>query len=129
MAYCPECGVEYQEKATECMDCHVPLRPGVPPLVPSHPKQGVPAEKLVRVRVFSGPTSLMQADLGRNLLETEGIPCVLQGKVMGEILPGVEPIQMLVHESDAERANDILTAYLDAAQNEPDEVPGESEGR
>ncbi|HEV2500036.1 MAG TPA: DUF2007 domain-containing protein [Terriglobia bacterium] len=121
MAYCPNCGVEYQENAHECMDCHVLLRPGAPPLAAVEAEHGDPAEKLVRIRVFSGPTSLMQADLGRNLLETEGIPCVLQGHVMGEILPGVEPIQMLVHESDADRANDILTAYLDNPQAEPAE--------
>lgn len=121
MPYCPDCGVEYQERATECMDCHVPLRPGAPPPSPSQPKQRGPEEKLVRIRTFSGPTSLMQADLGRNLLETEGIPCVLQGMVMGEILPGVEPIPMLVHASDVERANEILTAYLDTVQAEPDE--------
>lgn len=122
MAYCPECGVEYKERAVECMDCHVPLRPGSPPSESSGKEQGDPSEKLVRLRIFSGPTSLMQADLGKNLLETEGIPCVLQGKVMGEILPGVEPIQMLVHESDVERANDILTAYLEVVQTESGEL-------
>ncbi|MGH9402328.1 MAG: putative signal transducing protein [Terriglobia bacterium] len=121
MAYCPKCGVEYRESAAECMDCHAPLRPGDPPPDDARVESGTPAAKLVRIRVFGGPASLMQADLARNLLETEGIPCVLQGHVMGEILPGVEPIQMLVHESDAGRANDILTAYLDNPQAEPAE--------
>ncbi|MGH9344169.1 MAG: DUF2007 domain-containing protein [Terriglobia bacterium] len=122
MAYCPNCGVEYLESAHECMDCHVPLRSGSPPLpAVTKVQRGDHAKKLVRIRVFSGPTSLMQADLARNLLETESIPCVLQGQVMGEILPGVEPIQMLVHESDAGRADDILTAYLDNPQAEPAE--------
>lgn len=122
MAYCPKCGVEYRESAAECMDCRAPLQPGPPP-----PPSGSQEErhsstaKLICIRVFSGPTSLMQADLARNLLETEDIPCVLQGHVMGEILPGVEPIQMLVREGDAKRVNEILIAYMDNPQAEPAE--------
>lgn len=103
------------------MDCRVPLHAGPPPSEAAEPAGETPKEHLVRIRIFNGPASLMQADLGKNLLETQGIPCVLQGKVMGEILPGIEPIQMLVHESDAEKARDILTAFLDTPQTEPAE--------
>jgi hypothetical protein len=110
MAYCPKCEVEYEESASECMDCHVPLRAGNPPAQAE--KTSEPEASLVRVRAFSGPGGLMQAGLARNLLETEGIPCALQGQMMGEILP-LEPIVMLVEETDAERAREILAAFLD----------------
>ena len=117
MAYCPQCGVEYREDAFECIDCHVPLRPGAPAESIATKQQSAPP--LVRIRVFTGPTAAMQADLARNLLETEGIPCVLPGQVMGEILPGIEPIAMLVRASDAERASEILEAFLENPLIEP----------
>lgn len=115
MSYCPECEAEYREGIVECMDCHVPLRPGAAPIEMDEDQEETGEEReaqLVRIRVFSGPTSLMQADLAKNLLETENIPCVLPGQIMGEILPGVESIQMFVHESDADRADEILRAYM-----------------
>lgn len=120
MAHCPQCGTEYRESTLECADCRTPLEPGPPPDI-EEVVMGGKEPKLVRLRVFSGPTSLMQADLARNLLATEGIPCVLPGQVMGEILPGVEPIQMLVDERDAARADAILQAYLENPQIEPAE--------
>ncbi len=120
MAHCPQCGTEYRDGTSDCMDCHIELEPGPPPDL-EEVVSGKREAKLVRIRVFSGPTSLMQADLARNLLATEGIPCVLPGQVMGEILPGVESIQMLVNEHDAARADEILQAYLDNPQVEPAE--------
>ena len=86
--------------------------PGPLPHEDGETSTGEPAAPLVRVRIFTGTTALMEADMARNLLQTEGIPCVLPGHVMGNILPGIEPIQMFVREEDAGRASDILTAYL-----------------
>jgi Putative prokaryotic signal transducing protein len=114
MAYCPICGVEYEEGAEQCMDCQVALQPGPPPEPP--PKEQTPKAHLVRVRVFSGPQSVMQADLARNILETEGIPCVLPGQYTGEMLPGIDVIQLFVSESDADRAREILQSYFDTPQ-------------
>lgn len=115
MAHCPECGTEYRDGTAECNQCHAELEPGPPDDLES---LGRDETKLVRIRVFSGPTSLMQATLARNILETEGIPCVLPGAVMGEILPGVEIIQMFVHQRDATRAGEILQAFLENPQVE-----------
>lgn len=72
----------------------------------------------MRIRVFTGPMAVMHADLARNLLETEGIPCVLPGQYSAEMLPG-EPIHVLVHERDAARASELLDAYFSASQAEP----------
>lgn len=116
MAYCPQCGVEYREGTAECMDCHVPLRPGLPETMDETKRSSEP--KLMRIRVFTGPMAVMHADLARNLLAGEGIPCALPGEYSAEMLPG-EPIHVLVHESDAARASEILDAYFNTPQPEP----------
>lgn len=93
------------------MDCGVPLQPGAPPRLAG--ESGEPAPPLVRLRTFSGPTAQLDADLAKNILATQGIPCVLPGEQMAETLPGVDMVQMLVREQDAQEATDILKSYLD----------------
>lgn len=69
--------------------------------------------KLVRVRSFTGPAGQLDADLARNILDAEGIPSVLPGGVMADVLPGVDVVQLLVREEDAQEAQEILEGYLD----------------
>ncbi len=76
--------------------------------------KGEPA--LVRVRVFSRPQGFMEADLARNILKAEGIDCVLPGQYTAGVLPGIDGIQILVREADAERASEILASYFDTPQ-------------
>lgn len=116
MSYCPICGVEYKEGTEQCMDCRVALQPGSPPEPVPKPPNEAPSPNLVRVRVFSGPQASMQADLARNILEAEGIPSVLPGEYTGEVLPGIDLIQLFVQESDAEQAREILQSYFDSPQ-------------
>jgi hypothetical protein len=123
MSYCPVCRVEYREGTEQCMDCRVPLLPGPPPKLDPGERGGTgqanrAKTKLVRVRVFSGPQSVMQADLARNILQTEGIPCVLPGEYTGEMLPGIDVVQLFVREGDAERAREILQGYFDTPETE-----------
>jgi hypothetical protein len=79
MAYCLRCATEYEESAHECIDCHLPLRPGSPPasLLERKRRPMRSDVKLVPVHVFSGGTAVMQAELARDWLESEGIPCDL----------------------------------------------------
>lgn len=118
MAYCPECFTEYVEGASECADCSVPLRPGTPP---PRPPSGSPAVSLVRVRTFSGPTAQLDAELARNILQTQGIQSVLPGDASAEMLPGVDAVQLLVRKEDAAEAAEILKGYLDTPQAAPAE--------
>jgi hypothetical protein len=118
MAYCPQCGVEYREGTAQCIDCRIPLKPGPPPEDFKERAKEDAHPQLMRIRVFTGPTAVMEADLARNLLEAEGIPCVMPGEYTAEMLPGVEPIQVFVRESDAEQASEILQAYFDTPQTE-----------
>jgi hypothetical protein len=113
---------EYVEGAAECMDCRVALRPGLPPEHDPDSKRS--GAKLVRLRTFNSRTARLDANVARNILETEGIPCVLSGGTMAEMLPGVDPVQLLVREQDAEQAGEILQSYLDSPPStgpEPEE--------
>jgi hypothetical protein len=83
--------------------------------------------KLVPVRLFTGGTAQMDADLARNILQSQGIPCLLQGESSAEVLPVLD-IPLFVREEDAAHAERILQDYLDtetsAAQEEPDPAEG-----
>jgi hypothetical protein len=118
MPYCPECLTEYQEGVTECVDCGALLRPGAPPVKPQRleGRKG----KLVRLRTFSGATAQLDADLARNILETEGIPCILAGENSAELLPVLD-VPLLVLEEDADRAAEMLKSFLDSAEPLPSE--------
>ena len=72
--------------------------------------------KLVRLQTFSGPRARFDADLAKNILSTQGIPAVVPGETMAETLPGVDTVQVLVREEDAEEAQEILKSFLDSPQ-------------
>jgi len=78
---------------------------------------GEPEIKLVPVRVFSGGTASLDAELARNVLAAEGIESVLPGDIAAETIPVLE-VYLLVRQEDAQRAAEILGAYFD--------TPGES---
>ena len=75
--------------------------------------------KLVPVRVFSGGTASLDAELARNVLAAEGIESVLPGDIAAETIP-VLGVQLLVREGDAERAAELLEAYFDTQGESPD---------
>jgi hypothetical protein len=115
MRFCPRCGSEYEDVATTCGVCHVALRPAPPPADQSTAGEPAPSPdlKLVKIRTFSGPTARLDAELAKNLLRAEGIPCVLPGEISAETIP-VFDIPLLVCEEDADRAAGILKSYLDS---------------
>jgi hypothetical protein len=113
MPYCPQCLIEYVEGMNKCEDCGSDLQPGSPP--PAPPRVEITNEKdvkLVSVRTFTGGTAQMDADLARNILQSQGIPSVLPGETSAELLPVLD-VHMLVREEDAERAATVLEEYLD----------------
>lgn len=113
MPYCPQCFVEYVEGTAHCEDCGADLVPGSPPEAPA-PLEIADAKdmKLVAVRIFSGVTAQMDADLARNILRSQGIPCVLSGETSAEMLPVLD-VPLLVREEDAQKAARVLEEYLD----------------
>lgn len=122
MPYCPRCFTEYVEGSVECEDCRVPLQPGPPPEHVPSPREVEmsPDVKLVRIRTFSGPTALLDADVARNILRSQGIPCLLPGEISAELLPVLD-VPLLVRKEDAARAEKTLKSYLDS----PGSIPGE----
>jgi hypothetical protein len=119
MAYCPECLCEYREGIRECADCRVPLQPGSPPADASGQTKAE-EDQLVQVRVFSGATAQIDAELARSILEKEGIPCILAGEASAALLPFLS-VPLLVREADAERAAELLKSYWDSAEALPPE--------
>lgn len=65
-------------------------------------------------RAVGRPTARLDADLAKNILATQGIPAEHTGGQMAEMLPGIDVVQLLVREEDAEEATEILKSYLDA---------------
>jgi len=128
MPYCAQCLVEYVEGTANCEDCGARLLPGSPPA--ARPRVDLAAEKdvkLVPVRVFAGGTAQMDADLARNILESQGIPCLLQGESSAELLPVLD-VPLLVREEDAKRAEQVLEEYLNAEVPPAEEEPGSAAG-
>jgi hypothetical protein len=122
MPYCAQCLIEYVEGTAQCEDCGAALLPGSPPAAP--PRFDLTAEKdvkLVPARIFSGTTAEMDAELARNILQTQGIPSALSGEGVADAFP-VADVHLLVREEDAAHAERILREYLDV------EVPLAPEG-
>jgi putative signal transducing protein len=113
MAYCPQCATEYEEGTRECMDCHVALQPGPPPPL-SEGERDQGDVKLVTVRIFGGATGSTAAEVAKNLLESEGIPCLITGANVARMLNALD-VHLRVREEDGERASRILEEYSEAA--------------
>ena len=114
MAYCPQCFIEYLEGTVQCEDCGTPLLPGSPPEAP--PGVDLRNEKdvkLVPVRSFSGATAQLDADVARNILQVQKIPCALSGEGAADPFPVTE-VHLLVREEDAVRSEHLLKDYLDS---------------
>jgi hypothetical protein len=123
MAYCPICLIEYAEGTPECIDCRVPLNAGPRPADQAAVKdlELSPDTELVRIRTFSGPTGAIDAELASNILQTQGIACVLPGEGHAEMFPGIDRVQLLVRKEDAEKAAEVLVSFLDNPEGLPAE--------
>jgi hypothetical protein len=69
----------------------------------------------VKVRAFSGATASLDAQLAKGILTDRGIPSVVPNRFGAEVLPGVDLVQLLVPEDDADEAAQILQDFLDPA--------------
>jgi putative signal transducing protein len=119
MTECSKCGGDNAEGETHCAKCGAALVPGEVPQDNAKPEEF----STVCVRVFRGPMAQMEADVARSVLDQEGILCILPGEIAPESYPGVNLIQLLVREEDADKAAEILAEYFDSAHPLPNEEP------
>jgi hypothetical protein len=63
---------------------------------------------------------LLDADVARNILQSQGIPSLVPGETSAELLPVLD-VSLMVREEDAERASHILEGYLDSEAASPGE--------
>jgi hypothetical protein len=119
--------IEYVEGVAQCEDCGTSLLPGSPPHEPppfdlAHEKD----VKLVPARIFNGATAQLDADLARNILQTQGIPATLSGEGLADPFPVTE-VHLLVREEDLKHAERVLIEYFDTQAAETPELPDSSD--
>ena len=129
MPYCAKCLIEYVEGTVQCEDCGAFLLPGSPPEAPPRVDlRGEKDVKLVPARIFTGSTAQMDAELARNILQTQGIPSALSGEGVADPFP-VADVHLLVREEDVAHAERILKEYLDVEVPSPPEEPEPAAGK
>jgi hypothetical protein len=107
--------IEYVDGTTQCEDCGQALQPGAPPAPLTIDLAVEKDAKLVPARIFMGGMAQMDAEVARSILQSQGIPSVLQGETSAEVLPVLD-VPLYVRAEDAARAERILQDYLDTEQ-------------
>lgn len=115
MALCPKCGNGLPDGTGQCPVCGAVAEPSNSQST-AGPEQASSTnnQRLVSVRSFSGLRASLDAIMAKNFLEAEGIPCMLPGEGSASVLPGVNVLNLLVREQDAEQAAEILKSLLDS---------------
>jgi hypothetical protein len=112
MMYCPQCGGEYRDGFTQCVDCEVALV-ATPPAVEEE-AEPTPDVGLVSVLETGDPAEMAFAE---SLLLEAGIDYTKQGDRVQDLfgigrLGGFNvltgPAKLLVYEADAEAATQLL---------------------
>jgi Putative prokaryotic signal transducing protein len=116
MPHCPKCLIEYVDGTEECEDCGTVLLPGPVPEeeIANRELPSLKDANLVTLHTFSGPTALLDADVARNLLASQGITSLVAGETSVEMLPVLD-CPLLVRAEDAEKAARVLASFLDTS--------------
>ena len=120
MRYCPKCRGEYQDWVEKCLDCNVKLVDTKPEAtsvskeetrIISKGDRRYAKQTLVPVGSFSNN---IEAQFNKGILESEGIDSIIANP---DVLIAYQPdasstgnIALLVRESDAEKALEILNS-------------------
>lgn len=111
--FCPQCKSEYVEGITECAECQVALVEELPPEpMPEY-------EDLRIVRTYSADHD---AELGKSILEANGIDAVIVSDEAGGTIPGLaltQGVQLLVDAELLEKAKAVFKD-LEASQGDDD---------
>jgi hypothetical protein len=111
--FCPQCKSEYVEGITECAECQVALVEELPPEpVPEY-------EDLRVVRTYSADHD---AELGKSILEANGIDAVIASDEAGGTIPGLaltRGVRLLVDADLLEKAETVFKD-LETSQDNDD---------
>lgn len=114
MPYCPQCRDEFQDWVKVCPDCKVALVAELPPQ-PEHEQIDEPL-----VHVATAPNEVV-ANMWSGILKEHGIRCVLKGANLRAAMYYFTynmTCQIHVSASQAERAKEILTPFLETDAEE-----------
>ena len=117
------------EGTAQCEDCGADLLPGSPPEAP--PRVDLSEEKdvkLVPARIFTGSTAPMDAELARNILQTQGIPSTIRVRVSRTRSPWRKCTCSCAKRTPA-HAERVLQEFLDTEVPPPLEDPDVAEGK
>jgi len=124
MAICSKCGKENLHGLTSCAQCGAALPDA--DLTRENSEAGEQDNELVLLANFH---TVAEANMVQELLETNGIACVMHGETdpIGT-RSGAEPISLLVEKQDSASASELYEAYFagDAVVQE-DSRPAEGE--
>ena len=118
MPFCPECKCEYVEGVTRCSDCDEELVWELPTESPQ-PREMLRDEDAVTI--FTAK-DLVEAEVVRGILEGAGIHCAVTPEVTRwargtTMLGGLQTIDIMVLESDAERAQEVIREAMEAGKD------------
>jgi hypothetical protein len=105
MAYCPECGAEFQVGIRRCPECLVDLVEELddPSLDEVQEQDLVPVKASVVAE---------EAKKIKKLLETNGILCVVESASVGKTAAATGPMQVLVNLKDESRSQQLIKNLL-----------------
>ncbi len=108
MPYCPNCETEFRDGILRCSDCGTELVQTL--AAPQADEDGAEAVELVELASFPIPA---EADMMRELLETNGIRTVVRGESdpIGAASMA-SPAALLVEQRDLERARELYDAFF-----------------
>jgi Putative prokaryotic signal transducing protein len=107
MPYCPNCQAEYSIGSTRCAQCGEDLA-GLS--IAKEPSSEEGTQKLVPLATFP---SVVEADMIKELLETNGIQTMIRGETdpIGAT-SGAAPTELLVLEQDLDHAQALYQAFF-----------------
>ncbi|MDD2649025.1 MAG: hypothetical protein PHI27_02035 [Eubacteriales bacterium] len=112
MKYCPKCGCEYMDEATECVDCHLPLSD-------TPPEGEVWTARVKEPECCYIAQDDMQADLLCDFLRDSGIDCYHRGNEFGgynKVIFGysVYGEMIMVEKDKKDEARALVEEFLSA---------------
>lgn len=100
--FCPNCKAEYREGYTRCADCGVDLVDKLPVKKIYEIDPDIQFVEILRT------LNLVDIAFIKSILDSEGIHYFIQGDIIQNINPVVDPAILMVLEEEADKARELL---------------------